>query len=76
MDRPFRELLEDYAGNPAQWEVVQTNIEPSTNLGNKGGSSITEILRHRSTGEEMERHTVMRPNGQIYRDPHLRPKKP
>ena len=76
MSRPFKELLDDFQQDPTPWEVVQSDVQPSTNTRNRGGSSIEDLLRHMTTGEEMVRHTVLKPNGTIFRAPHFRPKTP
>ncbi len=73
MTRPFPELVKDYEADPSQWEVVQTDTEASTNVRNKGGSSVQELLRHKITGDEIYRHTLLRPDGRLFRPPHLRP---
>jgi hypothetical protein len=52
---------------------MKTVTEGSTNLRNKGGSSVQELLRHKTTEEEMVRHTVLKPDGSIFRAPHFRP---
>jgi hypothetical protein len=71
--RPFRELLDDYNADPSQWEVVKTESVPSTNLRNRGGTSLQELLRQRGTGEELVRHTLLRPDGTVFAAPHFRP---
>jgi hypothetical protein len=73
MARPFRELLDDYAADPSQWEVVKTETVPSTNLRNRGGTSVQELLRHKGTGEELVRHTLLKPDGTVFDPPHFRP---
>jgi hypothetical protein len=73
MSRPFRELLDDYNADPSQWEVVKTESVPSSNLRNRGGTSVQELLRHKVTGEEMVRHTLLRPDGAVFAAPHFRP---
>jgi hypothetical protein len=72
MARPLSDLIQDYESDPLQWEVVQKEVEPSTNIRNKGGSSVQEVLRHKTTGEEMVRHLLLRPNGKLFRKPHFR----
>jgi hypothetical protein len=73
MGRPFAELIKDYEANPGQWEVVKTETKPSTNRLNPGGSSMQELLRSKVTGEEMVRHTLLKPDGSFFALPHLRP---
>jgi hypothetical protein len=73
MARPFRELVEDFASDPTQWEVVDTQTTSSTNVRNRGGTSIQEMLRHKKTGEELVRHTLLKPDGTGFSPPHLRP---
>ncbi len=73
MSRSFADLLKDYEADPGQWEVIRTEVEPSTNLRNPGGTSIQEMFRHETTGEEMVRHTVRRADGRVFRAPHFRP---
>lgn len=73
MSRPLSELIKDFEADPEQWEVVQTEVEPSTSKRNQGGSSIQELLRHRTTGEELVRHTLRKPNGKLFAKPHFRP---
>ena len=73
MGRPFRELLKDYEADPGPWEVVRKEVVPSTNKRNRGGSSVQEVLRNRATGEEIVRHTILKPDGSVYADPHFRP---
>jgi hypothetical protein len=75
MSRPFRELVKDYDADPSQWEVIQIETEPSSNIRNQGGSSVQELLRHKTTGEEVVRHTLLRPDGQVFRPAHLRPQR-
>ena len=73
MSRSLRELIENYKADPAQWEVINREVLPSTARRNRGGSSIQELLRHKATGEEMVRHTLLRPDGTLFADPHFRP---
>ena len=73
MSRPFRELLDDYEADPSRWEVARTDVVPSSNLRNRGGSSVQEVLRHRDTGEELVRHTLLTPDGDVFAAPHFRP---
>lgn len=72
MDRPFPELLADYDADPTRWDVIHQVAVPSTNAHNRGGTSVQEILRNRYTGEEMVRHSLLRPNGSPFRAPHFR----
>jgi hypothetical protein len=72
MARPFRELLDDYNADPSQWEVVKVERVPSTNMRNRGGTSVQELLRHRVTGEELVRHTLLKPDGTVFDPPHFR----
>jgi hypothetical protein len=73
MSRPFPDLVKDYQTDPTQWEVVQTETVPSTNKRNRGGSSVQELLRHKTTGEELVRHTLLKPDGTLFAAPHFRP---
>jgi hypothetical protein len=73
MSRPLRELITDYEADPGQWEVVRTETVPSTNRRNPGGSSVQELLRHKATGEEMVRHSILKPDGTPFAAPHFRP---
>ena len=73
MPRSLRELLDDYAADPARWEVVKTEIVPSSNMRNRGGTSVQELFRNKLTGEEMVRHTLLRPDGSVFAPPHFRP---
>jgi hypothetical protein len=73
MSRPFPELIRDYETDPTPWEIVRTEVVPSTKRGNRGGSSVQELLRHIKTGEEMVRHTLLRPDGRVLGQPHFRP---
>ena len=73
MARPFLELVADYAADPAQWEIVSTQVVSSTNKRNRGGTSVQELLRHRVTGEVVVRHTVLRSDGTLFAAPHFRP---
>jgi hypothetical protein len=66
MSRPFRDLIRDYIANPIQWEVVKTETLPSTARRNRGGFSVQELLLHKSTGEEMVRHTLLKSDGTIF----------
>jgi hypothetical protein len=72
MSRPIEELIEDYQADPSKWEVVRTETTASTNRRNRGGTSVQELLRHKDTGEEMVRHTLRRPGGQLFGRPHFR----
>jgi hypothetical protein len=72
MSRPIRELIKDYAADPGHWEVVKTEVTPSTARRNRGGSSVQELLRHGVSGEEMVRHTLLKPDGSVYRNAHFR----
>jgi hypothetical protein len=67
------ERIKDYLADPTQWEVIKIEVVPSTARRNRGGSSRQELLRHKTTGEELVRHTVLKPDGSIYQDPHFRP---
>jgi hypothetical protein len=73
MARSIGELIKDFENDPTQWQVIRTDVVPSTNIRNKGGSSVQELLKHKATGEEMIRHTVIRPDGTIFGGPHFRP---
>jgi hypothetical protein len=73
MSRPLPELIKDYEADPSRWEVIQTETEPSTNRHNQGGTSVQELLKHRVTGEEMTRHTLLKLDGKVFRPPHFRP---
>jgi hypothetical protein len=73
MSRPLQELIKDFDADPAQWEVIRTEVVPSTNVRNRGGTSVQELLRHRTTGEEMVRHTLLKPDGTVFAAPHFRP---
>jgi hypothetical protein len=73
MGRPFPELIKDYDADPSNWEVVVTVREASTNMRNKGGTSVQDTLRHKTTGEEMVRHTVLEPDATVFHPPHFRP---
>ncbi len=72
MARPLRELLDDYNADPSQWGVVKVESVPSTNTKNRGGTSVQELIRHRATGEELVRHTVLKPDGTVFDPPHFR----
>jgi hypothetical protein len=72
MSQPIEELIEDYQADPSKWEVVRTETTTSTNRRNRGGTSVQELLRHQVTGEEMVRHTLPRPSGQLFGRPHFR----
>jgi hypothetical protein len=73
MSRPLGDLIRDFEFDPSQWEVIKTDSRPSTNMRNKGGQSIQELFRHRVTGEEMVRHTIVRADGSVFAHPHFRP---
>jgi len=73
MSRPLAELIRDYEKDPTQWEVIRTEVVSSTNMRNRGGSSVQELLRHGATGEEMVRHSLQRPDGSAFQQPHFRP---
>jgi hypothetical protein len=72
MSRPLEELIREYNADPTQWDVVRTETTPSTNRRNRGGVSVQELLRHKVSGEEMARHTLLRPSGRPYGKPHFR----
>jgi RHS repeat-associated protein len=71
--RPFRELIKDITGNPSKWKVVEKETVPSTNIRNKAGSSVQELLRNEETGEGIVRHTLFKPDGTVFEPPHFRP---
>jgi hypothetical protein len=73
MARPLPDLILDYEADPTRWEIVRTESLPSTNMRNRGGTSVQELFRHRITGEEMVRHTLLRPDGTPFASPHFRP---
>jgi len=73
MSRPLAELIQDYENDPSLWEIIRTEVVPSTNTRNRGGSSIQELFRHKTTGEQMVRHTLLRPDGSAFNPPHFRP---
>lgn len=72
MGKPFRELIKDVERDSASWEVVKVQVDSSTNRSNKGGTSLQELLRHKTTGEELVRHTLIRPDGRLFAKPHFR----
>jgi hypothetical protein len=53
--------------------VVKKEVVPSTDLRNKGGTSVQELLRNSETGEEVVRHTLLKPDGTVFEPPHFRP---
>jgi hypothetical protein len=59
MSRPLRELIKQYEADSTSWELVRTASVPSTNRKNGGGHRVQELLRHKDTGEEMVRHTLL-----------------
>jgi len=71
--RPFGELYRDAQANPSKWKVARTEEIPSTNIRNKGGTSRQELIRNEETGEEITRHTLLKPDGSIFEPPHFRP---
>ncbi len=73
MPRSLPERIRDYETDPMQWEMVRTETLPSTNRRNRGGSSVQELLRHKTTGEELVRHTLLKPDGTWFTAPHFRP---
>ena len=70
--RPFRTLIQDAQARPGNWRVVRTETVPSTNLRNRGGTSMQELLRNIETGEEIVRHTLFRADGRVFEAPHFR----
>jgi hypothetical protein len=72
MTRPLPELVEDYRANPEDWELIRRGVVPSTRRRNRGGTSVQELFRHRTTGESVVRHTLVRPNGRLFGAPHFR----
>jgi len=72
MSRPLEELIQDYDIDSTQWEVIRTESLPSINRRNQGGTSVQELLRHKATGEEMVRHSLLRADGRFFRRPHFR----
>lgn len=72
MSRRLQKLAEDFETNPGDWEMLRRETTPSTNCRNRGGTSIQELLRHRSTGEEIVRHTLLTPLGDLFDTPHYR----
>jgi hypothetical protein len=72
MSRPLPELIRDYEADPGPWEIIRTETVPSTKRRNRGGWSVQELLRHKDTGEEMVRHTLLRPDGRVLGRPHFR----
>jgi hypothetical protein len=70
--RPFVDRLKDATANPSRWKVVRSISEASTNLRNKGGRSLQEILRNEETGETIIRHTLLKPDGTIFEPAHFR----
>ncbi len=71
--RSFRDLMEDYRTNPSKWQVIRTEMAPSLNIRNKGGSSVQELLEHVETGERLVRHTLLKADGALFELPHFRP---
>jgi hypothetical protein len=71
--RSFRDQIRDAEANPDKWKVVKRESVPSTNMRNKGGTSVQVLLRNEETGEEIVRHTIYKPDGSIYEPSHFRP---
>ena len=71
--RPFAERVADISANSSRWQVVRSASEVSSNIRNRGGSSLQEILRNTETGETLVRHTIFKANGSIFEAPHFRP---
>jgi hypothetical protein len=72
MHRTLRELIDDFEADPTQWELIRREVQPSTAIRNRGGSSVQELFRHKSTGEEMVRHSLLKPDGAEFSAPHFR----
>ncbi len=70
--RPFADRLKDVIANPSKWKVVRSVSEASTNMRNRAGRSLQEILRNEETGETIVRHTLFRADGSIFELPHFR----
>jgi len=71
--RPFKELLENVESNPLKWKIVKTEVLPSTNIRNKGGTSVQELLENEETGETIVRHTLNKADGSVFEESHYRP---
>lgn len=72
MDRPLQDTVKDFEDNPTEWELIRTESVPSTRRRNRGGTSVQEQFRHRATGEEIVRHTLLRPSGMTFGRTHFR----
>jgi hypothetical protein len=71
--RPFSEILNDFEATPSKWNLIKKETVPSTNVRNRGGSSVQELFENQETGEQIVRHTLLKPNGTIFEPPHCRP---
>jgi hypothetical protein len=71
--RSLGELIKDAGANPSKWQVVKKEVVASTNMRNKGGTSVQELLRNTETAEEIVRHTLLKPDGKVFEPSHFRP---
>lgn len=67
-------LISTYQKAPFEWTAVASQRVPSTNVRNKGGWSLVELLED-SEGHWLERHTLLRSDGSVFEPPHVRPVK-
>jgi hypothetical protein len=70
--RTVGELIMDFKANPLNWQSVKTELLPSINRLNKGGTSLQELFHNTETKEELVRHTLFGPDGSIFEESHFR----
>jgi RHS repeat-associated protein len=61
-------VINDFKKNPGNWEKTGEKSEPATNKDFKGGTSVDEKYRNKQTGQEIERHKIIGPNGEVLHD--------
>lgn len=70
--RPKGARIKHAIQNPEKWKVVQTETKGSTNSGNRGGTSVQELVQNEDTGGALVYHTLYRADGSVVDPPHFR----
>lgn len=71
--RSLSDRISDFRANPQDWERVSSSAVPSTNRRARGGVSIENVYRNKTTGETIHVHDVFDSSGnQIPKHPSFR----
>lgn len=71
-EQTFKDKIKDFSENPDNWEKTEDSEVESTNIRNRGGTSLEEEFTNKLTGEKLWRHTLKNRYGKPIEEPHFR----